>query len=140
MKRLAAIALTSFRLCRVTQSSHFKFVSLITVAAGSMFLAQVSDASTPVFIADAGMDMKSMKTEVLPVTHRGTGAVKKIDTGMVTLSHGPIATLNWPAMTMSFRLKNASVAKGIKVGDVVDFELVQSGSNYVVTRLSGSAQ
>lgn len=140
MKHLAAIALASFRLCKVTPSSYFKFVSLIAVAAGSMCLAQASDASAPVFIADAGMDMKSMKTEVSPVTHRGTGTVKKIDTGMVTLSHGPIAILHWPAMTMRFKLKDAALAKGIKVGDVVDFELVQSGSNYVVTRLSGSAQ
>ena len=136
MKHLAVIALASFRLCKVTQSSHFKFVSLIAVAAGSMFFAQASDASTPVVIADAGMEMKSKQTDAAAIVHRGTGTVKKIDTGMVTLSHGPIASLNWPAMTMSFKLKGAALAKGIKAGDVVDFELVQLGGNYVVTRIS----
>lgn len=121
------------------------FVSLMTVAvllaSGSMLPEQVANASTfkPVFIADAdmkGMDMKSKQSEVAPVTHHGTGTIKKIDAGMVTLSHGPIASLNWPAMTMSFKLKNTALAKGFKVGDIVDFELVQSGSSYVVTRLS----
>lgn len=136
MKHLAATASASFRLCKVTQLNHFKFVSLIAVAAGSMFLAQASGASTPVFIADASMGMKSKRTDAAAIVHRGTGTVRKIDTGMVTLSHGPIASLNWPAMTMSFKLKGAALAKGIKVGDVVDFELVQSGDNYVVTRLS----
>ena len=136
MKHLAAIALASLRLCRVTQLNHFKFVFLIAVAAGSMLLAQASDASTPVFIADASQDMKSMKTETSSVTHRGTGTVRKIDAERVRLSHGPITTLNWPAMTMSFKLKGAALAKGIKAGDVVDFELVQSGGSYVVTRIS----
>ncbi len=102
-------------------------ISLLAIAAitGSMCCAQVVEAST---------EMKSM--EKVPVTHHGTGSVRKIDAEMVTLSHGPIASLNWPAMTMSFKLKDAALARGIKVGDVVDFELVQSGGNYVVTRIS----
>ena len=132
------------------------FISLMAVAAlsitGSMFLAQTASANphNPMLMADTdmdmkgmnmdGMEMKSMKMEAAPVTHHGTGTVKKIDAGMVTLSHGPITSLNWSAMTMSFKLKDAALTKGIKVGDVVDFELVQSGGNYVVTRLQLSGK
>ena len=128
-------------------------VSVMTVAALSgvvlMFDARHADASTlnPTIIADAGMnmdgmDMKGMKMERTPVTHSGTGTVKKIDAakGIVTLSHGPIPSLNWPAMTMSFKLKDAALAQGIKAGDAVDFELVQSGSNYLVIRLQPSGK
>lgn len=128
-------------------------VSVMTVAAllgiGSMFQARTAEASQrdPIVVADDGMgingtNMKGMKMEVPPVIHRGTGTVKKIDTakGTVTLAHGPIASLNWPAMTMSFKLKDAALAKGIKAGDAVDFELVQSGSEYVVTRLQQSGK
>ncbi len=128
-------------------------VSVMTVAALSgvvpMFDVQHADASTlnPTIIADAGMnmdgmDMKEIKMEKTPVTHRGTGTVRKIDAakGMVTLAHGPIASLNWPAMTMRFKLKDAALARGIKAGDAVDFELVQSGSDYLVTRLQPSGK
>ena len=131
-------------------------VSLMAAAAllvtGSMFFVQAADASprNTIMMADTdmdmkgmnmdGMEMKSMKMEAAPVTHHGTGTVKKIDAGMVTLSHGPITSLNWSAMTMSFKLKDAALTKGIKVGDVVDFELVQSGGNYVVTRLQLSGK
>jgi len=110
----------------------------------SMFHVQRADASprNPMLIADAGMDMKGMNMEGMnkeakPITHRGIGTVKMIDAakGMVTLAHDPIASLNWPAMTMSYRLQDASLARGIKVGDVVHFEFVQSGADYVVTRL-----
>ena len=133
-------------------------VSVMTVAAlsgiGSMLNVQSAAASqsNPIVVADAGMDMKDMdmknmnmngmKMEAAPVIHRGSGTVQKIDAAkeMVTLVHGPIASLNWRAMTMSFKLKDAALAKGIKAGDAVDFELVQSGSDYVVTRLQSSGK
>ncbi|MEJ1958504.1 MAG: copper-binding protein [Nitrosomonadales bacterium] len=123
-------------------------VSVMTVAAllgvGSVFHTQLANASQhpPMMLADAsmdmgGMDMKSMKTEAVPAIHHGSGIVKNIDVakGMATLAHGPIASLKWPAMTMSFKLKDAALAKGIKAGDAVAFELVQSGDDYVITRL-----
>ncbi len=124
-------------------------VAAALLGIGSMFHVQHANASSrnPMLIADAGMDMKGMNMEGMamkgmnkeatPITHRGTGTVKEIDAakGMVTLAHDPIASLNWPAMTMSYRLQDASLARGIKVGDVVDFEFVQSGVDYVVTRL-----
>jgi Cu/Ag efflux protein CusF len=127
-------------------------VSVMTVAAllgiGSMFHVQPADASLlNSMMADAGMDMngmdmKSMKMEAAPSTHKGAGTVKNIDAikGMVPLAHGPIVSLNWPAMTMSFKLKDTALAKGIKTGDAVDFELIPSGSDYVVTRLQPSGK
>lgn len=134
-------------------------VSIITVAAlsgiGAMFQVQPAEAASPrnqMMMADAGMDMNGMnmngmkmngmKMETAPVIHRGSGTVQKIDATkeMVTLVHGPIASLNWPAMTMSFKLKDAALAKGIKAGEAVDFELVQSGSDYVVTHLQPSGK
>ena len=124
----------------------YAFVSITSVAALSgivlMFVAQHADASprNTIMMADAGMNMEGMNKQAAPVTHRGTGTVKKIDAGMVTLSHGPIASLQWPAMTMSFKLKDAALAKGIKAGDAVDFELVRSNSDYVVTRLQMSGK
>ncbi len=93
--------------------------------------------SCPVFsMQDADMPMAGMGAEKTSAAHLGKGTIRKIDAERVMLAHGPIATLNWPVMTMSFKLKNPALAKGLKTGDAVDFELVQQGSAYVVTRLT----
>ena len=130
-------------------------VSVMTVAAlfgaGAITHTQLADASTfshPMMLADAGMDMKGMDMKNMKMgdtatsPHHGTGTVKKIDAkaAMVTLAHGPIASMKWPAMTMSFKLKDAALAKGIKSGDTVIFDFIQSGDDYVVTRLQPSGK
>jgi Cu(I)/Ag(I) efflux system membrane fusion protein len=54
--------------------------------------------------------------------HRGVGRVEAISKEAVTLSHGPITTLEWPAMTMDFKLPAAGLPKNIHKGDRVTFE------------------
>lgn len=58
-------------------------------------------------------------------TVTGTGVVKKLDAkaGTVTIDHGPIKALNWGAMTMPFKLSDASLLSGLKVGSKVTFQL-----------------
>jgi Cu(I)/Ag(I) efflux system membrane fusion protein len=59
-------------------------------------------------------------------THKGTGKVEKIDKDGVILSHGPIASLQWPPMTMGFRPPPNGIPKDITVGATVNFEFRQS--------------
>lgn len=51
------------------------------------------------------------------------GQVRKIDksAGKLTLSHGPLPNLGMPAMTMVFRVKDASWLDQIKEGDKIRF-------------------
>jgi Cu(I)/Ag(I) efflux system protein CusF len=51
------------------------------------------------------------------------GEVKKIDkeAGKITLRHGELKNLNMPAMSMVFRVKDASMLDQAKVGDKVKF-------------------
>jgi len=58
-------------------------------------------------------------------TVTGTGVVKKLDAkaGTVTIDHGPIKALNWGAMTMPFKVSDASLLAGLKVGSKVTFQL-----------------
>lgn len=51
------------------------------------------------------------------------GVVKKVDksAGKVTLSHGPLTNLSMPAMTMVFRVKDASWLDQMKAGDKIRF-------------------
>ena len=59
-----------------------------------------------------------------------TGVVKLIDTDAqkITIEHGPIAALSWPAMTMRFTLTPETPLQNIKPGDQVEFSFVQQGN------------
>ena len=68
--------------------------------------------------------------------HQANGKVIALADGKVTLKHEPIASLNWPAMEMSFALADADVARDIAVGDSVHFIVVQRDNQFIVTHLS----
>ena len=55
-------------------------------------------------------------------THHGSGKVESIDADEIMLSHDPIPSLQWGAMTMGFKLPASGLPKHIKLGDRVDFE------------------
>jgi Cu(I)/Ag(I) efflux system membrane fusion protein len=57
-------------------------------------------------------------------THHGTGKVEKIGKDDITLSHGPIPTLQWGPMTMGFKLPANGLPRNIAVGDMVTFDIV----------------
>lgn len=67
--------------------------------------------------------------------HQATATVKAVDSskGTVTLAHDPVKSLNWPAMTMGFSVKDKMLFDKMTVGKKVNVELVQEGSQYVVT-------
>jgi Cu(I)/Ag(I) efflux system membrane fusion protein len=62
-------------------------------------------------------------TSIDRTTHRGEGRVERIGKGEITISHGPIATLQWGPMTMGFRLPAAGQPPDIAAGDRVEFEI-----------------
>lgn len=59
-----------------------------------------------------------------------TGVVKAIDmeSKKITIEHGPIAALSWPAMTMRFTITPQTQFSDIKAGDKVAFSFVQQGN------------
>jgi Cu(I)/Ag(I) efflux system membrane fusion protein len=59
--------------------------------------------------------------------HRGEGKVERVDKNTITLSHGPIPSLKWGAMTMAFNLPANALHETINVGDAVTFEIRQIG-------------
>ena len=85
-------------------------------------------------------DMKSMDTVMKPAstaqtTHEANGTIKKIDAkkGWVTIAHGPVNSLSWPPMTMSFKVKNKGLLDKLAVDKKVDFGFVKEGEDYVMT-------
>ena len=98
-------------------------------------------AAISVFAQTNTGDMKGMDMSTKPVagakqqTHTAIGTVKKADAkaGKVTLAHGPVASLNWPAMTMSFKVKDKALWKKLEDGKKVEVEFTKQGADYVVT-------
>lgn len=83
-----------------------------------------------------GMDqMHSAKTATAMSSHRADAVVKEVDAdqGKVTLSHGPVKSLGWPAMTMGFKVKDKALFDKLGVGKKVHVEFKQENADYVVT-------
>ena len=71
------------------------------------------------------------------VTHHGEGKVERIGKEEVTLSHGPIPSLQWGPMTMGFKLPASGLPKNVAVGDTVAFEIRQTKDGmYEITSIS----
>ena len=66
------------------------------------------------------------------------GEVRKIDVeqGKITLKHGPIDNLGMSAMTMVFRVSEASMLAKLKVGDKVKFKADRVNGAIIVTEIA----
>ncbi len=75
------------------------------------------------------------------VGHQAQGMVEEVDakSGTVSLSHGPVASLKWPAMTMEFKVANAALLTALKPGAKVAFEFVErSPGEWVITSVKAA--
>lgn len=83
------------------------------------------------------------KQEALPVqagktTHHGEGSIEAIDVvnTTVTLAHGPIASLGWPAMVMDFKIQDRALLRTLKPGQEIAFEIMEaSPGEYVIVHI-----
>jgi len=64
--------------------------------------------------------------------HEGSGTVQALSQKEVTLSHGPIPSLQWGPMTMPFILKSPELAAELKAGDSVHFRFRQADAGFVI--------
>ena len=70
------------------------------------------------------------------VLHETRGRIEALSASSVTLSHEPVPAIDWPAMTMTFKLEPPTLAKGLKVGDQVTFGFEQRPDGAVVRRIA----
>lgn len=82
---------------------------------------------------------KDEAEEQEPTTYSAAGTIEKIEPRSVTLRHGPVPRLKWPAMTMAFATKGPAQLRGFKRGDRVRFTFTQSdgGPKVVSIRKAG---
>ena len=60
-------------------------------------------------------------------SHSAEGKVEGVEPDGITISHGPVATLKWPAMTMGFSKPAPGAFADVKPGDTVRFEFREGG-------------
>ena len=74
-----------------------------------------------------------------PRTYRATGTIERITARSVTLRHGPVKALEWPAMTMGFATEGPAQLRGFQRGDRVTFTFIQAstGARIVSIRKTG---
>ncbi|MCC6202951.1 MAG: efflux RND transporter periplasmic adaptor subunit [Gammaproteobacteria bacterium] len=77
-----------------------------------------------------------------PVAHRALGRVDAVDAdvGTAMVTHEPVTSLNWPAMTMQFVAANETVLAALRPGAPIDFEFVERGpGEWVITAVTPAA-
>lgn len=110
---------------------HSKSIVLATMLAATAASAQMNMDATK------SMGMGKKPEAASSQTHSAKATVKKSDakTGTVTLDHEPVATLNWPAMTMNFKVRDQALWSRLGEGKKIEVEFVQDGKDYVVTKV-----
>ena len=111
--------------------------SSLALAASLAACKKEADAPKPAESAAANSGSMSDMPMATEMKHgKGVGTVTEIDAAksMVTLDHGDIAELQWPAMKMGFAIK-PELLSGIKVGDKVNFEIDWDGKAGTVTKI-----
>lgn len=117
--------------------------SLITTVATFSLTACGGTSDSGGGTADTGgaakTEMSEMQHDAHPAEHSAEGTVNSVDqaAGTVNISHGPVASVNWPGMTMNFKLVDSKMADGLKQGQRVKFQFtIQGGMDATVTQIT----
>lgn len=95
-----------------------------------------ADSNTPAENSAQSQTGGDASSQAAGETYSGEGDITAISSDKVTISHGPIEGIGWPAMTMPFSVSSAELLQGLNVGDPVRFQFQKAGSDYVVTSIN----
>ncbi|MEG8219343.1 copper-binding protein [Sphingobium psychrophilum] len=78
-----------------------------------------------------GMDKKAPAAK----TGHGVGVITAIDpqTAKLTIQHGPMPAVGWPAMTMAFKANPPTLLRGLQVGQRIGFDVMTHGMAAEIT-------
>lgn len=108
--------------------------ALIIAAMLTASLQQPSSADNPNHASAHGLQTKAT---AIGAKASATGTVKIVGTkaGKITISHGPVKALKWPAMTMAFKATPKQLVS-VHVGQQVEFEFVSKDMDATLTRIA----
>ena len=70
-----------------------------------------------------------MPASPVATVHDAQGKVESATADSLTISHGPVAALKWPAMTMGFGKPDPKAFADVRAGDTVHFRFKEGGSS-----------
>ena len=94
------------------------------------------------FLIDSEANLKAAlprfgaQPQSVPATYHTEGRIEQVDGNEVTIAHGPVAALKWPAMTMSFKRSSGDSTTPLRAGDHVAFDFVEEAGEYRLTRIT----
>ena len=106
----------------------------------ALFLCLAAVSAQAIADAPGTRGGRTMTVATATAERLSEGLVRKVDVaaGKLTLKHGPLANLAMPPMTMAFRVRDAALLKGLKVGDAVRFRAEEIEGVLTVTLLEAS--
>jgi Cu(I)/Ag(I) efflux system membrane fusion protein len=99
------------------------------VASGQFLIDSEANLSGAVARLNAS---RASASEAASAVHEASGRITAINAQHVTIAHGPVASLNWPAMTMQFSFARPELARGLAVGETVSFRFREASGAYVI--------
>jgi Cu/Ag efflux protein CusF len=102
-----------------------RFVAVL-VAASLSFIASAAETTVP------------GKPVAAATSVQGKGVINKIDNaaGSINITHEAIALLQWPAMTMDFKVADRKLLGNLKAGQGIVFGMTKDPVlGYVITRI-----
>ena len=69
----------------------------------------------------------SVPSNSAPMVHDAEGKVESATADALTISHGPVATMKWPAMTMGFAKPDPKAFADVRPSDTVHFRFKEGG-------------
>jgi len=127
-----------------------RITTLMTLLAAPLALAACDNGNDSAETADMPMadsgvagDQMAMDGEDMPMMQTGEGeqmgsgegTVTAVNTETITIDHGPIPEVSWPAMTMSFTADEAA-RQTVAEGDAVTFEFRKTDSGGEITSIT----
>lgn len=108
----------------------------VSCAASALFAGDLEQASA----RRSGAPTHSSAGKAAPTLYRGAGTVTRVsrELGAVMIAHDPLPQLDWPAMNMTFGVRNESLLDRIEQGDRINFLFEESGESYVITSIVSS--
>ena len=118
---------------RVVTSGQFLIDSEASL--NGAFLRMLPDSSDMAGMGEGDAAQNEDTAVGAPESHHGIGTLVSFnDDGTVTLSHEPIETLNWPAMTMGFNVSTVVDLSEFKIDDQLKFTIKRSPDGpFVIT-------
>ena len=101
------------------------------------FILALFAAHLPAQAADTGMSGMDMSAPAKGAETEAVGVVDEVDAakGIVTISHEPIKSLGWSAMTMDFVVKDKKTLAKLTKGKKIHFSFVEKHGDYVITKV-----